>query len=308
MGLFDVQKGTGMGFASLINEKGFTNEDLLEKLSEIEVSFGKPEMGAIMGTPAVMYKNVSEGYDVFVRIHKNKVIMGKMASSDSSTAGSLLDAALSIGVFDGAKSEGMSKADHAVDELCGIVEKLEKDQEVTESEVVSAVNTTSGEKLELYMKQKFLAIKPQFDICDKDEKPLYHVEGDLVRLNFSIQKNGEEVLKLKKKPIAILPEYTLVKNGSEIGTIKKKFKLTNPELVGTVNGKELKINGSLLGCNFDIRIGGAIIAQVDTVQTFWADCYRIAVFDESYADVMAALGVICDAVVDSEKSLDYDGD
>ena len=304
MGLFDVQKGTGMGFASLINEKGFTNEDLLEKLSGIEVSFGKPVMGDINGTPAVMYKNATDDYDVFVRINKNKVIMGKMAADGKSNLGSALDTALSIGLFDGAKSKGMSDADRYVEELADIVEKLEKGEEVSASEMVTSVNTSTGEKVELYMKQKFLAIKPQFDICDLQENPIYHVEGDLVRLNFSIQRNGTEVLKLKKKPIAIMPEYTIVKSGSEIGTVKKKFKLTNPELVGTINGKELKIQGSILASNFDIRVGGNVIAQVDTCQTLWADCYRIAVLDESYMDILAALAIICDAVVDSEESND----
>ena len=61
---------------------------------------------------------------------------------------------------------------------------------------------------------------------------------------------------------------------------------------------------NLSGCDFDIRVGGSIIAQVETEQTVWADCYRISVLDESYMDILAALAVICDAVVDSEKDND----
>lgn len=296
MGLFNLSDSKGFGFAKIPNTQGFTNEVLLEKLSEITVSFGTPEMGDINGTQSVMYRKVSEMFDVFVRVDGKNIIMGKIGANGVSSVTAALSGGLDM--FLGHKDEGTSNADRAVTELSEIVKKLESGEAVSASSTVTSVNTSTGEAVEFFMKQKAISIKPKFDIYDRSEAPVYHVEGDLPRLNFSIHKNGIEVLKLKKKLIAVMPEYSLFLNGSEIGKLKKKIKLTNPELVGTINGKDLKIVGDLMGFDFELQVGGTTIGHIDTAQTVWQDCYRIRILDESYQDIMIALAIICDNVVD----------
>lgn len=296
MGLFDMSGGGNMGYASVKNTMNFTNEDLLEKLSSVEVSFGKPEMGDIKGTQAVMYRNVGGKYDVFVRINKKDVIMGKIMENGAKAA-----LGMGLDMFLGHKDEETSIADRAVDELLEIVKKLESGEAVTQSQQVSVVSNSSGNETALFMKQKAISIKPKFDVFDENETVVYHVEGDVTRLNFSIQKSGNEVLKLKKKMIAVMPEYTILQGGSEIGKIKKKLKLTKPELTGTVNGKELRIVGDLLGFDFDIQIGGATIGHVDTARTVWSDCYRIRTLDASQQDLVVALAIICDNIADQQN-------
>ena len=296
MGLFDMSGGGNMGYASVKNTMNFTNEDLLEKLSSVEVSFGKPEMGDIKGTQAVMYRNVGGKYDVFVRINKKDVIMGKIMENGAKAA-----LGMGLDMFLGHKDEETSVADRAVDELLEIVKKLESGEAVTQSQQVSVVSNSGGNETALFMKQKAISIKPKFDVFDENETAVYHVEGDVTRLNFSIQKSGNEVLKLKKKMIAVMPEYTILQGGSEIGKIKKKLKLTKPELTGTVNGKELRIVGDLLGFDFDIQIGGATIGHVDTARTVWSDCYRIRTLDASQQDLVVALAIICDNIADQQN-------
>lgn len=288
--------GGNMGYASVKNTMNFTNEDLLEKLSSVEVSFGKPEMGDIKGTQAVMYRNVGGKYDVFVRINKKDVIMGKIMENGAKAA-----LGMGLDMFLGHKDEETSVADRAVDELLEIVKKLESGEAVTESQQVSVVSNSGGDETALFMKQKAISIKPKFDVFDENETAVYHVEGDVTRLNFSIQKSGNEVIKLKKKMIAVMPEYTILQGGSEIGKIKKKMKLTRPELTGTVNGKELRIVGDLLGFDFDIQIGGATIGHVDTARTVWSDCYRIRTIDASQQDLVVALAIICDNIADQQN-------
>ncbi len=299
MGLFDFSNGGNMGYASVENKRNFTNADLLSALTEIKVSFGTPVMGSINGTESVMYKKVTEKFDVFCRVNKDKIIMGKIGTTGVSGASTALD--MGVGMFLGHKSEGESTADRAVDELLGVIKKIENGETVTESELATA-NTSTGDAIALYMKQKAISLKPKFDIFDLDENPVYHVEGDITRLNYSIQKSGVEVLKLKKKLVAIMPEYTIVRGGSEIAKIKKKLKLTNPELNGTVDGQELKIAGDIMGFDFDILVGGKVIGHVDTAATVWSDCYRIRILDESMQDVVIALAIICDSVQNSENN------
>ncbi len=299
MGLFDMSGGGNMGYASVKNTMNFTNEDLLEKLSSVEVSFGKPEMGDIKGTQAVMYRNVGGKYDVFVRINKKDVIMGKLAAGGAGGMKSAMG--MGLDMFLGHKDEETSIADRAVDELLEIVKKLESGETVTQSQQVSVVSNSGENETALFMKQKAISIKPKFDVFDENETVVYHVEGDVTRLNFSIQKSGNEVLMLKKKMIPVMTEYTILQGGSEIGKIKKKLKLTRPELTGTVNGKELRIVGDLMGFDFDIQIGGATIGHVDTARTVWSDCYRIRTLDASQQDLVVALAIICDNIADQQN-------
>lgn len=298
MGLFDMSKGGNLGFASVENKQGFTDEDLYDMLSEIKVSFGTPIMSDIYGTPAVMYKNVTDMFDIFCRVHKKKVIMGKIGSDGVSSTTTALN--MGTDMFLEHKNEGTSYADRAVDELLSVIKKLEDGEEVTESEASKPAETSTGEAIALYMKQKAISLKPKFDVFDSNEETVYHVEGDIARLNFSIQKNGEEVLKLKKKLIAILPEYFIEKDKTELARIKKKLKLTTPELQGTVNGMDLHIAGDLFGYDFDIQVGDKVLAHVDTDRSLWTDCYRIRIFDESQVDMAIALAIVCDNVHDQE--------
>ncbi len=299
MGLFDMSGGGNMGYASVKNTQNFTNADLLARLSDVKVSFGRPVMGDIKGVQSVLYKKVSEDFDVFVRVDGSKIIMGKIGTDGVSSASTALN--MGLDMFLGHKDEGTSKADRAVDELCEVIKKFEAGETVTESAAAAPAATFTGEAIELYMKQKAISIKPKFDIFDKNQATVYHVEGDLTRHNFSISRNGEEAVKLKKKLVAIMPTYSIEKDGKEVASVKKKLKLTKPELNGTVCGKELQIAGDIMGFDFDIRVGGATIAHVDTDRTVWSDCYRIRIMDASMKDIVIALAIICDNVSDQEN-------
>ena len=168
------------------------------------------------------------------------------------------------------------------------------------------MKTSTGQALEFYMKQKAISIKPKFDMFDENENVVYHVEGDLTRLNYSILKDGKEVVRLKKKPIPVAPEYVIYVGGKEIGKIKKKIKLTSPELTGKLNGQDLHIEGNLMGSDFDIKVANLTIGRIDTSSQVWNDVYRVMVFDESYKDILAAITIICDNVVDEERKWQSD--
>ncbi len=99
-----------------------------------------------------------------------------------------------------------------------------------------------------------------------------------------------------------MPEFTITQGAAEVAKLKKKMKFSSPELNGTVNGKELKIQGDILGYDFDIQIGGQTIGHVDTAVTLWSDCYRIRIYDESLKDMVIALAIICDMVHNQENS------
>ena len=299
MAFFDMTKPNGTGFARIPNKQNFTNEDLLKKLSAVKVTFGTPVMGNIGNYEAVLYVQVSMKYDLFVRVDGKNIIAGKIGTEGVSSVEAAAD--FSFDTAKGYKEENVSDADHAVDELAEVLVSLENGEDITESRVSASMKTSTGQAIEFYMKQKAISLKPKFDMFDSNENVVYHVEGDLTRLNFSIRKDGKEVVKLKKKPIPVAPEYVICVGGKEIGKIKKKIKLTAPELTGKLNGQDVHIEGNLMGSDFDIQVANLTIGRIDTSCQVWNDVYRVMVFDESYMDILAAITIICDNVVDEER-------
>ena len=301
MGFFDFSGGGNMGFASVKNVLNITNEALFEKLTAVTVSFGTPIMGDICGTQSVLYKNVTPYYDVFVRVHKDRIIMGKLGTDGTNSFVTAMQAESELII--GSKDEGSSYADRAVDELLEVIKKLENGETVTVTDEAMPANTATGEPISLYMEQKLFSLKPRFDVFDQEKNVVFHVEVDLTSHSFSIQQAGIEVLKLKRKMAKILDEYVLMRNGETIAELKKKFRLVNPEVSGTVNGAELRIVGDLMGIDYDIRIGGRKVAHVDQDKAHWSDCYRISIKDENVQDIVIALAIICDRVSDQESAL-----
>ena len=301
MAFFDMTKPNGTGFARIPNKQNFTNQDLLNKLSEVKVTFGTPVMGSIGDYEAVLYEHVSLKYDLFVRVDGKNIIAGKIGSEGVSSVYAAAD--FTIGTSMGYKDENQSDADHAVDELAEVLVSLEDGEDITESRVSASMKTSTGRALEFYMKQKAVSLKPKFDMFDENNAVVYHVEGDITRHNFSILKDGKEVVRLKKKAVVVPSEYVISVGGKDIGKIKSKIKLTNPELKGTLNGQDFNITGNLMGSDFDIKVGSLTIGRIDTSSQVGNDEYRVMVFDESYKDIMAAITIICDNVVDAERRL-----
>ena len=300
MGFFDFSDGGNMGFASVKNLRGFTNEELFKRLSGVTVSFGLPILGDILGTPSVLYKNVTAYYDVFVRVHKDKIIMGKLGTDGTSSVGTAMQAESELLL--GSKDEESSFADRAVDELLEVVKKLENGESVTITEEAMPANTATGEPISLYMEQKLFSLKPKFDVFDQEEKAVFHVEGDITSHSFSIQRDGREVLKLKRRFAKLPDEYVLIKDGETIAELKKRIRLVNPEVCGTVGGAELQIRGDLMGIDYDVKLGGRTVAHVDQDKAHWADCYRIRIRDEALQDIVIALAVVCDHVSDKDSA------
>ena len=300
MGFFDFSGGGNMGFGSVKNVQNFTNEQLFEKLSAIKVSFGTPIMGDIYGTQSVMYKNATPYYDIFVRVHKDKIIMGKIGTDGTNSVGTAMQ--MESEVLLGSKDEESSFADRAVDELLDVIKKLENGESVTITDQAMPANTATGEAISLYMEQKLFSLKPSFDVFDQVKNVVFHVDGGITSHSFSIQQDGSEVLKLKRKIAKIMDEYVIIKNGETIAKLKKKFRIINPEVSGTVNGEELCIKGDMMGIDYDILIGGRTVAHIDQDKAHWADCYRISIKDESVQDIVIALAVICDHVSDKDST------
>lgn len=283
------------GYKKLENTKGITTDWLFEELKKVTLSFGTPTMGEMLKKPAVTWK--IGNYTVYVQADESKIQMGGVVTE---SIGKNLFKQVGIGLLTGnfAGSKDNAESDRAVEELYKVVVQLVGGQPV--ENITSNVST--GIEKSFYMEQKVFSLTAKYNIYLEDKTPVYFIQSDLTHLNYTICREDTEIFKLKKKLIALLPEFSIFEDGSEIGHLKKKLKLTKPEIVGEIKGKNVCLKGDVFGNNYEIEFDGKVVATVDTAVLTWGDCYRIKVREDSLQDYVMIFAVIIDNVVDAENS------
>lgn len=290
------------GYKKFDNKQGWTNADLLEKLSGVTTSLGTPKMGTIkvMGkeVEAVVFDGVSENLDIYIKADDKKIDAG--SSPKPGASGAAMLGALG-GAFGDGSSADMSKVTRAIEELQGVMDNLLAGKEVTETK--AAVRAESGDSVKLYMEEKLeLSLKDRYTLFTADHEPAYFIEGNVMDTAYKIMDAQEnEIMVVKKKLIAVMPEYNVFEGKKEIASFKKKLKLTKTEIAGKANGKELTIKGDMLAYNFDILLGDETIGTVDKEATFWANCYRIESFSKSNVNLIVAIAAIVEALKKAEE-------
>lgn len=293
------------GYKKLKNEKNFTNASLCEMLKGAGLSFGEPALGEIKALLGKTFEAIvfhyDATYDVYVKVTEANIEIGKTLVPGVGIKGALAMAG-SMALYDGVENKSAMTSDRAVDELYDVITQLIATGSA-QSKVVSAANG-GGETISYYMKERLLSIPVKYDIYDADEKPVYNVKGALTGLSYDVfRANGEQIFTIKKK-IAIMPEYVLMQGKEKIGELKKKIKLSRPEIAGEINGKQVSIKGSMMAFSFSIELDGRIVGAVDKKQMIWGDAFGVDIYDESIKDIVVAIAVICDNVIDRASSND----
>lgn len=304
MGLFGklASNDAMTGYKKFDNKQGWSNADLLEKLSGVTTSLGEPKMGSvkIMGKEieAVVYDSVSENSDVYVKADSKKIDIGS-APKPGATGAAMLGA---LGAtFGGGTDEDTSRVNRAINELQGVVEELFSGKEVTETKAVTRAD--SGDSVKLYMEEKLeLSLKDRYTLFTADHEPAYFIEGNALDTAYKIMDAQEnEIMVVKKKLIAVMPEYSVFEGRKEIANFKKKLKLTKTEIAGKVGRKELTIKGDMFAYNFDILLGDETIGTVEKEATFWANCYRIESFSKSNVNLIVAIAAVVEALKKADE-------
>lgn len=285
------------GYQKLKNTRGLTNEKLLAELEKISLSFGNPVIDTVGKKEAVVVHNVGR-FDVYAIADAKNIEIARVLGKDQSIGKNLLKE-LAVAAVTDAQAKDTATADRAVDELTDLIKQyLENGVMFTR-----ARNAYTQTSTKLYMRQKILAIKDKYSICTEDETPAYWVEGNLIGLSFNVQNaNGSNIYTIKKKMIAIMPEYSIMEGKKEVGHIKKKIKLTRPEITGEIYGENLTIKGDMSGYHFSIMLNGTVVGNVDTERLTWGDCYSIEILDESKKDLVVTIAVICDNTLKNKES------
>lgn len=166
---------------------------------------------------------------------------------------------------------------------------------------VEYIHTSEGSGSLYRFNEDFKLLGQRFAFTDMDGNVIYDIEGTFPLIAFTIcdHTTGEEVFKVTKRLIHVLPHYDFVWNGSEYGSFEKELTLTHDTFtMQTDEGKlEMRSTEATLGDNYIVRLNDRTIGTIAekmnfTIENIVFDNYIVHVQNERYRPLLAALAVM----------------
>lgn len=160
----------------------------------------------------------------------------------------------------------------------------------------------------LYIKQKVFSLGENFTVTDEYEQPRYFVEGSFLKLpkHFLIyDENQQEIGKITKKTLALLPKFFVEVDGNEMITLKKEFTFFKSRY--TISAQQIEIEGNWWDMNFVVSARGKQVAEIAKKWFSWGDTYEVIIFDEAMERLVLSLVIAIDRVKADEAASNSSG-
>jgi len=149
------------------------------------------------------------------------------------------------------------------------------------------------------MRQKLLSIGEDYTIEDESGRAVFKVDGKVltIRETFVIEDmSGREVATIREKKLAIRDSMKILRGGDTIATVKKALisPFTDRFDVDVEGGGDLKVKGSLLDHEYEIRRDGDTVAKVSKHWFTLRDTYGIDIAAGEDDALILAIAVALD--------------
>ncbi|MGM0165680.1 hypothetical protein IGI39_000622 [Enterococcus sp. AZ135] len=116
----------------------------------------------------------------------------------------------------------------------------------------------------LYIKQKVFSIGEKFTVMDEEQQPRYFVKGSFMKIpkTFRIDdERGNEVSRITKKVISLLPKFFVEMNGKEAIEISKQLSLFKAKY--SISAEDLTVDGNWWDMDFEVLQKGRKVAEIN---------------------------------------------
>lgn len=148
--------------------------------------------------------------------------------------------------------------------------------------------------MRLYMKQRLLSWTQDFDIYNIDQRPVFHVEGQLLSIGRKLRiydsNTSQELAYVEQKLLTLLPQMDVYVKGSQVASIKQQLTLFKPRY--EVSGPGWNIQGDIFAHDYKIYSqDGTTIANIRKQFLSWSDAFELEI-NEQAADPVLVIAVI----------------
>ena len=156
------------------------------------------------------------------------------------------------------------------------------------------------------VREKVFSIGDDFWVTDEQGNEAFLVDGKALRLRQTFElkdRSGAIVATVRKKLLAIRDSMDIERGGTVIATVKKAVfsPLHHRSVVELPGGGELEAVGNILDKEFEIRSGGAVLAQVSRSWFRMRDTYGVDVAPGQDDALMLAVAVCLDRIHHDEE-------
>jgi uncharacterized protein YxjI len=155
--------------------------------------------------------------------------------------------------------------------------------------------------MRLLVNQKYFALRDRFMITHENGQPAYAVEGKLLSIGkkFRLEEPcGREIFFIKQRLLHLFPHLEIIQNDDVVAVFKGKFSFFSKraKIVSKTFGN-ISIKGNVLAWTFRFfDASGNQIGEMSKKILKIRDTYTVDIFDNRYADILAAAAIIIDAI------------
>jgi uncharacterized protein YxjI len=156
------------------------------------------------------------------------------------------------------------------------------------------------------VREKVFSIGDDFWVTDEQGNEAFLVDGKALRLRQTFElkdPSGAVVATVRKRLLAVRDSMDIERDGTVIATVKKAVfsPLHHRSVVELPGGGELEAVGNILDKEFEIRSGGAVLAQVSRAWFRMRDTYGVDVAPGQDDALMLAVAVCLDRIHHDEE-------
>ena len=157
------------------------------------------------------------------------------------------------------------------------------------------------------LRQRLVSIGEDFDITDEAGRPVYKVDGKVMRLRetFVIEDmRGREVATIREKKLALCESMNILRGGSKIATIRKaRFAPFRHKFsIDVEGGVGLTAQGDILHHEYAISRSGDPVARISKHRFALSDTYGVDVLPGEDDGLILAVAVAIDEMAhDSDE-------
>lgn len=157
----------------------------------------------------------------------------------------------------------------------------------------------------LYIRQKVFKITDHYDILGDNQEVVYRVDQDFTFFGHRVHvthPTGAHLFTINKKVISLLPFFTITfANGNTI-ELKSRFTIMRKKIDILPADLGLHVEGSFMQHNFSLLRGNQVVGDIKKAWISWGDVYEITIHDESIQDIIVAVMIAVDNLLDQEAS------
>ncbi|MBT0586175.1 LURP-one-related/scramblase family protein [Alteromonas oceanisediminis] len=162
------------------------------------------------------------------------------------------------------------------------------------------------------IKQKIFSLTDSFDIEDENGRTAFTAKGKLFSISSSqtlFDQADNEVLKIKRKYLSLMPACRLINNDGSEWLIKKKFWpfWTSRFSIDTPKG-QLDMTGNFWQHEYEIRQQGSLIASISKKLISWSDSYGVAIHHPEWTPQILATVIVIDRIQHKDKNSTFGDD